>query len=521
MSGNEPVTTPALAPGPSLAGRVAVAIAMTVGFYALALGVAALLVGFPVWAFLTDGVPMNIWLAIFMIATAIAILRSIAPRRRRFEAPGVRVTENEQPRLVAAVSSVAGAAGERMPDEIYLDLDVNAAVTEYGGIFGRGAKRVLILGLPLLELLTVPQMRSVVAHEFGHYAGGDTRYGPWTYRTREAIERTVAELRGDERWSRRAIGLPFLWYGLGFLRVTNAISRRQEFAADALAVQVAGREAHVATLRLIHAYGSLFGAYWSDEVLPALNSGLRPPISEGFARFRSAEPMSAAADGQLEAALGEEKSGPYDSHPTLAQRLAFVEALPAGAAAGEGEPAIALVEAVDALERELLAHLAGEEVAAELEHMPWAEAGQRVWLAGHRRSLEEHRGVLGETTLYGAGTFMSSVEEIGSRLEGEYSDLEEGEGAALAAHALRAGVAVAVEGQGFSVSTGPGLPLAFERGAARFEPFAALAEVHDGSLSPDDWRDRCRELGLEDLPLAAKSSSTSPPESAREASPAA
>ena len=57
----------------------------------------------------------------------------------------------------------AQAAGERLPDEVYLTLEVNAAVLEIGR-----HRRVLIVGLPLLRLLSQRALRSVIAHELGH-----------------------------------------------------------------------------------------------------------------------------------------------------------------------------------------------------------------------------------------------------------------------------------------------------------------------------------------------------------------
>jgi Zn-dependent protease with chaperone function len=81
------------------------------------------------------------------------------------------------------------------------------------------------LGLPLLRVLTISQLRAVLAHEFGHYYGGDTKLGPWIYKTRSAIGRTLDSLRGHEGWS-SLLQLPFLWYGKMFLRITHAVSRR-------------------------------------------------------------------------------------------------------------------------------------------------------------------------------------------------------------------------------------------------------------------------------------------------------
>jgi heat shock protein HtpX len=112
------------------------------------------------------------------------------------------------------------------------------------------------LGLPLLEALTVRQFRAVLAHEFGHYYGGDTRLGPWIYKTRAAIERTV---RGVHRHG-SVLVKPFEWYGNMFLRGTHVVSRRQEFSADALAARTAGARALTKGLRVLHGSDPAFNA---------------------------------------------------------------------------------------------------------------------------------------------------------------------------------------------------------------------------------------------------------------------
>ena len=74
------------------------------------------------------------------------------------------------------------------------------------------------LGLPLMQGLTVSQLRAVLAHEFGHFHGGDTKLGPWVYKTRGAIGRTLMGLSGHSAFLQK----PFEWYGLGFLRLAHA-----------------------------------------------------------------------------------------------------------------------------------------------------------------------------------------------------------------------------------------------------------------------------------------------------------
>ena len=49
-------------------------------------------------------------------------------------------------------------------------------------------------GLPLFSTLTVSQFRAVLAHEFGHYYGGDASLGPWVYKTEMAIIRVFENI---------------------------------------------------------------------------------------------------------------------------------------------------------------------------------------------------------------------------------------------------------------------------------------------------------------------------------------
>ncbi|MCC6407947.1 MAG: M48 family metallopeptidase, partial [Planctomycetes bacterium] len=214
-------------PRSSLATRAALAVLLLVGFYVFALALAALLVWWPF-----SGLTAPMQLAVPSILGAAIILWSLVPRIDRFEPPGKLLTASEHPRLFAELAAVASRTGQAMPSEVYLVNDVNAFVAQRGGVMGFGSRRVMGIGLPLLHGLTVAELRAVVAHEFGHFDGGDTRLGPWIHKTRSAIGRTMTNLeRGDHAILRK----PFELYAGFFLRVTKGISREQELAADRLA----------------------------------------------------------------------------------------------------------------------------------------------------------------------------------------------------------------------------------------------------------------------------------------------
>src|SRR5207253_2884446 len=111
------------------------------------------------------------YLALVCIVGAIAIFVSVIPRADKFGAPGPVLSPKQHPRLFADLELVAKATKQAMPTEVYLLPDVNAWVSQRGGILGFGGRRVMGLGLPLLHALTRSQFRAVLAHEFGHFYG--------------------------------------------------------------------------------------------------------------------------------------------------------------------------------------------------------------------------------------------------------------------------------------------------------------------------------------------------------------
>ena len=135
----------------SLALRAVLAVALMIGFYVLAFAMVAALLAL-LYAQLAAG-RIYVKVALFCVVGAGAILWSIFPRLDRFPAPGPCLRSEQHPRLFEAIRQVAGKTGQAMPVEVYLVGDVNAWVAQRGGIMGIGSRRVMGLGLPLLQIL--------------------------------------------------------------------------------------------------------------------------------------------------------------------------------------------------------------------------------------------------------------------------------------------------------------------------------------------------------------------------------
>lgn len=494
-------TTPVESSAPSLRNRALLAIALTVAFYLLALGVALTLIVTPVAVWWLNG-QGNIWVTLAMIGAGAAILRAIVPERDRFEPPGPELRRDEQPRLRALLDEVAAEAGERPADAVYLDLPVNASVLEHR------RQRVMLLGLPLLATLDADELRAVVAHEYGHYAGGDTRFSGWIWRTRVAVLKTVQLLAESDSWFRRnVVRWPFQWYALLFLRITNAVSRRAEFTADALAARLTSPEAAGRALRRLEAVAPAFDSYWQSDVAPILRSERRPPIASGFAAMTANAELASALDDIVRSDIEAREPDPYESHPTLRQRLEALR-VPVEAAAPPPtpHPASELLENLPELERRLLSEHFGEEIAA-FRPVDWLDAA-----AIHVERLQDSSERLGpafpaDLTIGSAGVPAAELSAWRAPIR-ELLPPEDRDAAAelvddLLLNVLASMVVTAAARAGATVTAPPGEPVRIRHAEGSLDPWALLGPIAAGSAGPSSWTEHPVVQALGEVPLRA------------------
>jgi heat shock protein HtpX len=498
-----------MTPSRSIAIRAALALALMVGFYLLAVGIAAALLAIPLLEVRYLG-HLTGKITLVAVMGAGTILWSILPRRDRFEDPGPRLEPAEHPRLFAAIREVARATGQAMPVEVFLVPQLNAWVAQRGGIMGFGSRRVMGLGLPLLEALGVRQLKAVLAHEFGHYHGGDTRLGPWIYVTRAAIGRSIGQLERQGS----ALAKPFEWYGHAFLRITHAVSRRQEFTADALAARAVGAEAQREALRTIYSASDAFDRYWRDELVPALQHGLRPPVASGYRHYLAAAPVVPAVAASLEQAMAQTASDPYDTHPSLAERLAALDGLPEGESRSLDSRALTLLDRLSELEARLIEFLAPAD--ATFQAVAWEEMGERLWRPFWRERAAQHAGGLAGVTLADLPAHAAALSALAVRL-GLATSVEEAEDQEPAAGWV-VGVAVStvLADRGWTLGAMPGEDVTLRRESDVVRPFTLLRDLAAGTIARGDWILLCDRAGLTGLDLGA---SVAPPEGSRTAAP--
>ena len=509
-----PVTMPNIPPRRSIALFAVLSVGMAVASYVLIILLAAACIYLPYLVVTNVEHPSSqmALLALGGIAVAGAILWALVPKRDKFEAPGLLLESASHPRLFRELTEIAAALNEPLPAEVYLVGQVNAFVADRGGVLAFGSRRIMGVGLPLLGSLTIPEMRAVLAHEFAHYYGGDTRMGPWTYKTQSAMIRAFQNMGTvSEKFGRIGalqivnvvVSTVLKWYFLFFLRVSNFLSRKREYRADELACLVAGGEQLVRGLRKIHGAVMAWEPYWNAEVVPVLNQGRMPPIGEGFSLFLAAPQIAEQITGGIETEIAEGKTKPYDTHPPLRDRIAAVEKLGIRPQTESGDLALTLLDEPEAVERRFLESMNPRLATNSLKLVAWNDIGPVVTVPSWKKAVEEYGSLFAGITAERIPDVTKNLQQIGSKIRDPKGQLLTPlQRAQRAGHLLGVALALAMLEQGWELEAQPGSFYLF-RGKERINIVSAVGDVISGETSAEQWSKKCAELGITDLALAS------------------
>lgn len=375
--------------------RAALAVALLAGFYVLAVGLVAALVA--LWALAAaQGLHGHalIKAGALTVLIGFAVLGGLFTRRSTQDdsAPGVELTAAQQPRLWQEVTSLATAIRTRPPDQIRLVSDVNAAVSERGRLLGLApGPRLMLIGAPLLIGLTTDQLRAVLAHELGHYSQGHTGLALVTYRGKEAIARVLSRLERH-----RAVRAVVAGYARLFYAVSHSVNRRQELEADDRAADLAGRETTIAALTELAPLTAAWEAFLELYVAPGHEIGLRPERLYAGLRSFLADPQRRQQLAGIRASEAPERRSVYDTHPPISERIARLRSREQPGPVDPGEPALDLLEDVDATFGRL-EHLLYD--GSRLSELDWPELTARTMTTNVVRNAEQLSTSLGRLGL--------------------------------------------------------------------------------------------------------------------------
>lgn len=278
----------------------------------------------------------------------------------RIEAPsGYRLQVGEAPLLEDDVERLRTAIGAPALDGIIIDGDLNAAAASVPRMLGMfGHRHYLVLGLPLMQLLDRDELASVVAHEFGHFSARHGRFSTWIYRVRMSWHRVLKAFSNTGFAATRLLSKFFDWYVPYFNAYSFVLARGNEYEADAAAVRATNPEtAASALIRMELASCRLETGFWPSLQARARSQPHPPPqLQVDLARvLRDIGHGGMSRNGIARLLqVTRRETDLADTHPTLPQRLAGMQATPALRVQPQDSAAVQLLgECVPIIERQL------------------------------------------------------------------------------------------------------------------------------------------------------------------------
>ena len=203
--------------------------------------------------------------AVFLIKPLFSFTRSTVADNT------VEIEREDCPLLFEAIKDIVKKTGNRMPKHIYLSADVNACVffnSSFWSIF-LPVRKNLKIGLGLFENMSVDEVKSILAHEFGHFGQSSMKVGSTVYLVNQVLYNlTYTQDFWDEwldKWCQSSNNT-FAFFGVmtryfaAHIRQMNVamykfveksylkLSRQMEFDADNVSCQYIGSNVFISAM---------------------------------------------------------------------------------------------------------------------------------------------------------------------------------------------------------------------------------------------------------------------------------
>ena len=199
----------------------------------------------------------------------------------------LEVTRDDCPELFALIVDIAEKTGNKTPELVYLSPEVNASVMyEHSGKFH--ISKNLVIGLGLLQGMNRDELKSVIAHEFGHFTQDTKNVSYLSYRLSLIIKRMMELAQAYNRrtqvarskaknknnvnswylanWPISLITRKFADLYKDIAKKNSSLSRLMEYEADAVACRIVGARPFISSLHKLPVFQE-----WYDEYENVIN----------------------------------------------------------------------------------------------------------------------------------------------------------------------------------------------------------------------------------------------------------
>ncbi len=332
---------------------------------------------------------------------------------------GVRLRWKSCPRLFEEIDGVRKRLGIRKIHRVWLNEEMNAGAGQISRIGGVGPYRnELVLGLPLMEAVTMEEFRGILAHELAHLSRRHGRF-------------LVRFVRLREGWSEAAEGSEFLivrlllgafarWHWPMLKAHLHVLARQEELEADRLAMENYGREAIVSGKARMSMLDHLVMDDYIEELQRQTVANEEPPNDPVSQLIRQlAQPFDAAKVHRSLVKCLVDATEADESHPSLRDSLTAMGMALEGQVSTEATTIQSMLKfPVNGASEQLLG-TGRDEFRKELD-IRWQQENAELWRESHYFALGQQRAVDRiEERLHQAGSVTIEDAWIRARLVSE------------------------------------------------------------------------------------------------------
>ncbi len=275
-------------------------------------------------------VPSRLLLVVFALPTLSWVFYGLMVLRTYTAVPpppisdGILLEPGKVPALSDELERLRLACQAPTFTAVYVNAELNASIYQVGSRTGQ-RKHVLVLGLPLLALLTGKQAAAVIAHEYAHISRLHGHFARWAYMARQRWAALGKLHERNHRLITAPLRLFLSWYVPRLMRETLEFSRRCEMVADAQAIAVCGNDiAFQAEVALALRENAMTNRFWPGIFVQAGKNDIAQV--QPFAQLLTEPVNSCSRDGaQASVWLHErlcQKPDIHSTHPVFAERIA-------------------------------------------------------------------------------------------------------------------------------------------------------------------------------------------------------
>jgi Zn-dependent protease with chaperone function len=207
---------------------------------------------------------LGIGLASLGILILIFLMKFIFSSHKLDRSHLLEINESQEPKLFELINEIVVEVATSFPKKVYISSEVNASVfydSSFWSMF-LPTKKNLHIGLGLVNTVTKEELKSILAHEFGHFSQRTMKVGSYVFNVNQVIFNMLYDNESYEsliqRWGNVSgyfsifiavavkINEGIQWILRKLYEVVNktymGLSREMEFHADEIAASVTGFE---------------------------------------------------------------------------------------------------------------------------------------------------------------------------------------------------------------------------------------------------------------------------------------